>query len=438
MKVSRPIEVAPEPRSVPARAVRLICAIAVVATPLLISPRGQDSFRAPKDLAFIAFALLLLPALALLPVRRLFREYRNEWILACAVLAWIWIRALTTPSRPIGPAAMATLTVLLAAGFAVAARSRDLKPLYWLLPAAIVNAVLTTLQRLKLYSPFELNDPYGTDPVTGLLGTSNDVCMTLLFAALAGVTLLRVERQRRWWIFAAVSEVIIVAGLLMSGSVAAVVAFAAGIWAFVMMMLPSYRRRVLWTMVVISVVVTIGTVTPVFRRRISQVYDAAMRGNYNEVVSNRIVPFLAAWEMFADAPLTGMGPNGFRARYFEYKLRVDTKYRWLLPEEMAEWSLGRVINFGQTHNEFLQIASELGLPGVLLFVTGIVLVGMRSFKPVPPDAAGRAAHLMAFPFATATALLCMAQFPFRLAAPLISLILMCVLSIVWSREAEAE
>src|SRR5512138_2087556 len=108
-------------------------------------------------------------------------------------------------------------------------------------------------------------------------------------------------------------------------------------------------------------------------RSLSAAWTAAREHHYNELLSNRLVPFLAAWEMFRDAPVAGVGPSGFATEYFDYRLRIDDKYRDILSEQMADWSLGRVINFGETHNEFLQTAAELGIVGLVLLIAAIVL-----------------------------------------------------------------
>ena len=82
------------------------------------------------------------------------------------------------------------------------------------------------------------------------------------------------------------------------------------------------------------------------------------------------------------------------------------------------------MNFGEVHNDHLQVASETGLPGYALFLAALVLVASATWRPrtVPAekeDDRSRATfvRLLALPLAVSMFILALAQFPLELVAP---------------------
>jgi O-antigen ligase len=151
------------------------------------------------------------------------------------------------------------------------------------------------------------------------------------------------------------------------------------------------------------------------------------------------VPSLVAIEMLRERPLTGYGPGSFRAEYFDHKLLVDQKYRSLLPEKMSEWSETRMLSFGETHDEHLQVASELGLPGYVLFAAILVVIARRTRRRrAQTRPRGEFGALLALPAVVAFAVSVLAQFPLRLAAPLTTTLFVAAMIVAWTGNAEPE
>lgn len=88
------------------------------------------------------------------------------------------------------------------------------------------------------------------------------------------------------------------------------------------------------------------------------------------VWGNRLPLWLAAWQMFLDAPLLGHGPGAFSQLYSYYAAdaRLPT---WIDPDPRhAPWA----------HSLYLELLAERGLAGLLSFVAAIVLAVRRLWQ----------------------------------------------------------
>ena len=441
-RTPRPGRVAvPAPVEQPATAVRIVRALgvaAVVITPVIISTLGLETFRIPKELFATAAALSILPFLPLVLSERFLERLRNDAapvVVACMSLAWIAFcgaRMNHPTSNETVVAAWSAPIVFVA--FLVSAQYRTLHLLYWLAIPAGANTIVLILERALAWSPFKIIDIEGTRPATALLGNGNDIGMTLFIATVAFIALAIVEVRPMWHVAAALLAIFFGAGVIFSYTVTALAALATSMFMFAILRIEKRAHRVVLAAVLLSVPVVVIGLVPGLRHRFISAYENARAHRYNELLSNRLEPSLAAIEMFRAQPITGLGPAAFDTYYFDYKLKVDQKYRTLMPEDMAEWSKGRLINFSETHNEYLQIAAELGTVGVLLFLAGLVVIGSRSLmrsKGAEDDCA-RFARTVALPLASGFAVLCIAQFPFRIAAPRVLMTAVTALVIGWT------
>ncbi|HKP67932.1 MAG TPA: O-antigen ligase family protein [Pyrinomonadaceae bacterium] len=81
-------------------------------------------------------------------------------------------------------------------------------------------------------------------------------------------------------------------------------------------------------------------------------------------------------EMFKSAPVTGVGADNYGLQYNNYRER----YSALNPDDPnLRW--GEIGIVGQAHNEYLQIAAELGIVGVAIFgwfLVGLAFLGWKS------------------------------------------------------------
>jgi O-antigen ligase len=121
--------------------------------------------------------------------------------------------------------------------------------------------------------------------------------------------------------------------------------------------------------------------------------------------------------MIRDRPLVGVGPGGFAYNFFDYKLRLQLQQRELF-EHTTE------MNYGEAHNDHLQVAAEIGVPGYAMFLAALALLASATWlRPSKPegktDDESRAGfvRLLALPLAVSMFILALAQFPLELVAP---------------------
>ena len=286
--------------------------------------------------------------------------------------------------------------------------------------------MLVILQELAIWSPFPLSSysrgHYGS---IGLLGNPNDVGTFLVTPAVAAIVLTVTARGTRRLIYAPIAA-LLVCGILASATRTALIALIAALIVFGV----THSRRAaaavavtvgLLVLLVLSPATTIG-------RGIRDMAKAATAGNYQTLFSERLLPFLAAVDMTRDHPLLGTGPGCFKYHYMGYRIALRDRYP-------PEWTRGYPMNWGEVHNDHLQVASEAGLPGYALFLTAI---GVGAAAPARRRANGARleaafAHAMRWPLAAAVFVVCLAQFPMELAAPRLVIITLGALCITWDR-----
>lgn len=79
----------------------------------------------------------------------------------------------------------------------------------------------------------------------------------------------------------------------------------------------------------------------------------------------RLYRWVAAKNMIAEHPITGFGPNSFT---FQYKPFAESRFRTYVSDNVERSS---------THNYFLLVASEQGIPGLILFTLFIAFILIR-------------------------------------------------------------
>ncbi|MBF0524654.1 MAG: O-antigen ligase family protein [Deltaproteobacteria bacterium] len=105
--------------------------------------------------------------------------------------------------------------------------------------------------------------------------------------------------------------------------------------------------------------------------RLAQVARMVMSADYNQALSTRLTGLEAAWAMFQDRPLTGVGPGAFVASFFDYR-------SWIVV-------FGGGINddlglFDAVHNDHMQLLAELGAPGLFFWIWILVSLGKHVVK----------------------------------------------------------
>jgi O-antigen ligase len=91
------------------------------------------------------------------------------------------------------------------------------------------------------------------------------------------------------------------------------------------------------------------------------------------------------------------------------------------------------MNWGEVHNDHLQVAAETGLPGYALFLGAIAICAGKR-RTIASTAESAFARAMRWPLATLIFVLCLAQFPLELAAPRLMLLTIGALCLTWDRD----
>ena len=159
-------------------------------------------------------------------------------------------------------------------------------------------------------------------------------------------------------------------------------------------------------------------------RGIRQLITAAAHHDYAQLFSERLLPFLAAIDMTRDHPLLGVGPGCFKYHFMPYRVALAGKYP-------GDWTRGFPMNWGEVHNDHLQVAAETGVPGYLLFLAAIALCAGGRRKTATTTAEATFARALRWPLATVIFVICLAQFPLELAAPRLMLLSLGALCVAW-------
>jgi hypothetical protein len=148
------------------------------------------------------------------------------------------------------------------------------------------------------------------------------------------------------------------------------------------------------------------------RARLFAKLDLVRHGAWNEVFSGRFDGWQAALWMAGEHPLAGVGHGAYRPEFVPAKLALLDRGR--------EFSLyQQQIVFANAHNEFLEVAADLGLPGLAALGWGLWVLfrrlRRRSRAEGGPEGAAPESAALASAGCLALAVLGLAYFPFRLA-----------------------
>jgi len=409
--------------------------LAVAGTPLVVFPGMRDPFRVPEAIFFQALMLLTVGGMiAWLLVRessatldRIMR-LRLAVSLALATVAWTALVSVTAVA-PV-TARYATLAVFCHAGLFIAtiifARGTS-APLAALLIPAVANALFTILQELRIWSPIRLQKiPEGRNFAMGLLGNPDYIGTYLIVPCVAAIAAALAFRRHRA-LFAVIAAVLL-GGLFFCQSVTAIGAMGVALLSFSLVVRSTKVRMAIVAMLML-VVIALSAYGPT-RTRALQLRTHMTAGRLNELTSLRLTAFVAAADMFRERPLLGAGPGGFAARYMSFKLAADERYpQWMQPHNE---------NFGEAHNDHLQLLAETGLPGYLLFLAALAQFAAISLrKSRGSGERAEYARLFALPAAVGFVVVALGQFPLHLPSTTSSAVFAAALAHLWSNDASS-
>lgn len=415
---------------------RLVWWIVVATTlivPMLLSITGSDVFRLPKQLMLIATSIAVA---AIIMCSRIAggrfgdatRWPRHVPVVVVTTLLWCALTSLISTNRALSINSL--LMVAAAAMSFVAAyvtlQRRGAGIVYLAATPALLNALVAIGQRTGLWEALPTQSSLqGRSGTIALLGNANDVGMFLVAPALALAALAIVSKRHRTP--AAIALLILIAGLIASETVGAITALSAGLF----VMFRAVKPRAI--MIVVLVVVLFGfafiRLSPA-RWAMTQVkFEAIAQADADRLLSGRMPAFLAAWRMFVQHPVFGVGLGCFPFHYFDQKIAVEVRHPQLMDRHPE--------NFGEVHNEHLQILAEAGVPAYAIFIAALVILARVSFRDRSSEAGlqPRLAGRLALPLAVALAVLSLSSFPLRVAAPAHSILLICAMTLAWSEHA---
>lgn len=404
----------------------------VVVIPLLVSPTGRDSFRYPKELLLRAEGIVIAVVLALGAIFGHGLIRRVGWkhpaiLLGVVVVGWTAVATLASTNRSLSLFSFLWVvsSVLFFVGALVVLKEAGHQSLWLALAPAVVNAAILLLQRLGWWTPFQLYEHHLQH--TALLGNPNDVGAYLVAPALAAAALVFSGLPGRL-IYGLLAAFLLTA-IVATHTLTAIGAIVCGLAVLIAWRLRRRQRLIAVGVLAILAAGVFAAYEPL-RRRADILVDAALQSNYEQLLSYRPVAFFAAAHMFLDRPLLGVGPGCFGWQFFHYKIAMESQYPEVFPPSPI-----RGINFGEVHNDHLEILAEAGAPAYLLFLFAIWLMARPSLGPPDADPAPRArfAGILAFPLAVSFFVLTLTQFPLQLAAPTVAFLFFAAACLAWGR-----
>lgn len=393
-----------------------------VLIPVFFLPFTDEIFRLPKLLLFRAEGLILLAVFAIGWLWnsgdiRSWRPRRTDGLLVAAIVVWSAVATLTSTHRALSVRSLLTVISGAAVFLAACRIAPRLSPRVMgiVFVPALINAGVLFLQVAGVPITFapevvDLLKPGEKMRLaeSALLGNRNDVGSYLQFlAALAWAGAFWRPAPKRT--LHAVVAAVLTCAVLVSRTVTAIAALAVSVLATLLRR--SWKRALVAGIVAIVLTGIFAARYEPLRLRIGWLKRAVSAGRLDRALSGRPRAYLAAARMTADHPLTGVGPGRYSGHFFDYVLIGVTG---------AE---GPAVNFGETHNDYLQTMAETGVPGLVLMLAAIGVFVVTGARPPDPGASPSAeyARQLSLALGVSFAVLALAQFPLQLAAPSVTI-----------------
>jgi O-antigen ligase len=383
-------------------------------------PSSVDAFRMPKLWVGVLLTLASVTVLAWrlgevdrIDGQRLRALWSRPAVAMALPLAVVAATSLWTTEHPLHTraAVMALAVALLGLvgwqlGLPRVSRERLLAGL--MLPAVALS-LIAVLQVAGVYQPFDFARASIADQRMGLVsfaGNPGDLGMFLVLPILIGQVQIYRFRGRWQGLWAAATALALVA-ISLTQTLTALAALAVGTLLLWATLVP--RRRWLAALAAVTVlgVVLALAVTPL-RERVLKKGGELLEGKTDALLSGRLDGWHGAVQMFHDHPWTGVGHGAYRAEFVPTKMALHeagVEFSRLHPNAM----------FLNAHSEPLEVAAELGVPGVLVLLWGLWVVGRALGRRWRSRAAGDWRYSLALAGCVALGVLSLAQFPFRIA-----------------------
>jgi len=388
-----------------------LAAAALVLPPFVILPGALDAVRLPQRLVAEWLALAsLIPLAAVTTTPRWQESLRRAAPRAVLPLVGLAILGLAWTAHPtivvdalvdlaIGAAALVVWSLAMPA-------ERLRRLLDALLVPAAALALLAVLQLHHLWQPVAFGEAISDERtgVSALAGNPGDLAAWLVLPCLVAQASLPGARATRRILLLAVAALCLYA-LVGTRTLTAVVAVGAG---SVVLWTARLGRRRLLPLGAAVVVAALGlaVLVPPLRQRVTHAWQLAIeKGDANALLSGRLDGWRVALRLLREHPLGGVGFGAYRAEFTGAKLQ-------LLAQGVPFYAGHLNPNFASAHDEYLEVAAELGWPGVAALGWGLAVTFLAA-RAVASRV--RSQRGLVWGGLVALALLALAYFPFRLA-----------------------
>lgn len=247
----------------------------------------------------------------------------------------------------------------------------ELRTVLWaLLAAAAISSAVVIHQELtqdftniygglaQRHAEFKVGAEW-RDRAAGPIGDPNYYAQALLIPLPVAVAFCFIERGWRGRLLAAAAAGLIIAAVGLTYSRGGAIGMAA---VLIMIALLMRVRLPVILAAGLSILLLLSVVSPEFFGRVASIGDvrhvASTEGNVDRSFRGRLGENLAAWNVFIDHPVFGVGPDNFALYYQEYADELGMAYH-------AENRIA--------HNLYLNVAADLGLVGLLLTMAVMVV-----------------------------------------------------------------
>lgn len=371
-KPAAPRPVAPTPANIflsRASIATAALAVSLAGSSLLVDPRAEAAFDAPKRLVAIlgivvaSMALLTTPDLSRLTTwRRRSPFQRYALVLAAFAIFGATIAALASPHRGVTLDALRIgllFALLLPLGASrLLERKNFVRLLTAFVGASVINAVVSIFQALG-FQPLSIETIAGRVSSIGLIGNEGYLGLAMAIAVAASVPVALRTSSSRLRIATSVGIGLMLIALALSRNVTGLIALLVGFiplgWE------PSLRRRI-WTWryaVVIAILLLAAVTVATSQGRFRGLFQEGREGQWDRLLSYRLGPWAAAFEMIRERPLLGFGPGTFGAEFVPHRLQAEIRWstRFVNPQLISFYA--------EAHCDYLQSVAELGIPAAL-------------------------------------------------------------------------
>jgi O-antigen ligase/gamma-glutamylcyclotransferase (GGCT)/AIG2-like uncharacterized protein YtfP len=395
--------------------------------PFFFIPGGYSDFRTPKELLFQSFAALLI---LILVISYLMHTKKTSVIpvvmrdsLSIGVIAFLLVAIVSTTHSEVWSLSIDVLiNLFLATAIYITMRGYltldDAPSLINVIAlSAVLTAVVVMIQayNINLFFPY-FTSMRGKEATYALIGNSNTVGTFLMLSLFPMLSHLRTLSNHITKFLFAFSILVVFLGILHTLAMAAIVGMLAGLLFYLLFTLPSNHRPlkliiglVLFLGGFFSVLSVSGGISLVNERFAPLLED----GDWRTIFNNRWELWGAAYLLTEEAPLLGHGAGSYAfhagdalASWYEQNPEFPTHPHYIQ----------------YAHNDYLQVAAEMGLLGLaamlLVFLSVIYRLLIIRLYYHNTDIVDKPRYLYSVGFGTslfAVAINSLAHFPLRLA-----------------------